>query len=103
MTPSIQASVLECSREHLAWLDRQIVLLKNVIWWYVAPLCVGCLLFGWGLAHGSMLAFALHTVIVLAVGAGIVLLNQYAVRRSLQPVRDEVARLIDSLEKESTE
>ena len=69
-----------------------------MVWWYVAPIRVGCLLFGWGLTRGTILAFAVHAVIVLAVCAGIVVLNQWAVRRSLQPVRDEVARLIERLE-----
>lgn len=99
---SFQTSVLQCARHRRAWLDRQIVLLRNVVWWYVAPICAGSLLFGWGLAHGSIVAFTVHAAIVLAVCASIVVLNHSAVRRSLQPVRDEVSRLIDSLEKEGS-
>jgi hypothetical protein len=96
-------SVLEFSRTRLAWLDRQIRLLRNVVWWYVAPLAAGCLLFGWGLAGGRSVAFALHAVVVIAVATGIVLLNQWVVRRHLQPLRDNLARLIQSLEaKEET-
>ena len=60
---------------------------------------LGCLLFGWGLTRGSMIAFGLHAVVVLAIGAGIVVLNQWAVRRHLQPVRDEVQRVIENLKK----
>jgi hypothetical protein len=96
---SFQASVLECSRNRLAWLDRQISLLNSVLWWYVAPICLGCLLFGWGLTGGSPLAFGFHAVIILAIGAGIVRLNQWTVRRNLQPLRDEVVRLIENLER----
>jgi hypothetical protein len=95
---SFDVSVLEFSRQRLVWLDRQIRLLRTVVWWYVAPLCVGCLLFGWGLTRGVWHVFALHALLVLAVGTGIVLLNQWAVRRSLQPVRDDVSRLIEALE-----
>ena len=96
---SFQASVLECSRNRLAWLDRQIGLLNSVLWWYVAPICLGSLLFGWGLTGGSPLAFGFHAVIILAIGAGIVRLNQWTVRQHLQPLRGEVVRLIENLER----
>jgi hypothetical protein len=96
---SFQVSVLEYSRNRLAWLDRQIGLLRNVVWWYVAPICVGCLLFGWGLTGGSILGFGVHAAVVLAICAGIVYLNQWTVRHSLEPVRDELKGLIASLER----
>ena len=35
---AFHASVLDCSRNRLAWLDRQIRLLRTVAWWYIAPL-----------------------------------------------------------------
>jgi hypothetical protein len=92
------ASVLECSRNRLAWLDRQIRLLQSVFWWYVAPLFSGVLLLGWGIYGGSPIPFCLHAAIVLGVGTGIVLLNRWAVRVSLQPVRDDLMRLIETLE-----
>jgi hypothetical protein len=41
------ASVLEFSRQRLAWLDAQIHLLETAVWWYVAPCFPGCLLVGW--------------------------------------------------------
>ena len=46
---SFHASVLDFSRNRLAWLDSQIHLLRTVVWWYVAPLCTGLLLLHWGL------------------------------------------------------
>jgi len=95
---SFQASVLDCSRNHLAWLDGQIRLLRTVVWWYVAPMCAGVLLFTWGIARGAWLVFALQSLFTLAVATGIVVLNQWAVRRGLQPVRDDLARLIEVLE-----
>ena len=63
------------------------------------PICLGCLLFGWGLTGGSPLAFGFHAVIILAIGAGIVRLNQWTVRQHLQPLRGEVVRLIENLER----
>jgi hypothetical protein len=92
------ASVLECSRIRLAWMDRQIRLLRTVVWWYVAPLTTGLLVFAWGQTGGDPLGFGIQAAIFLAIGAGVVYLNRYAVRCSLQPVRDELARLIEALE-----
>ncbi len=48
---SFDASVLDFSRNRLAWLDGQIRLLRTVVWWYVAPLSAGCLLLNWGIAR----------------------------------------------------
>jgi hypothetical protein len=92
------ASVVEFSRSRLAWIDRQIRLLRTVAWWYVAPICVGCLLFTWGITGGSRPTFGLQVVFTIAVGVGIIALNRWAVRKSLQPIRDELARLIDALD-----
>jgi hypothetical protein len=93
-----QASVLEFSRNRLAWLDRQIRLLQTVVWWYVAPLSVGCLLLVWGLSGGAGLAFGVQALLVVAIGMGVVLLNQWTVRKYMQPVRDDLARLIEALD-----
>lgn len=95
---SFHASVLDSSRNRLAWLDSQIRLLRTVAWWYVAPLFVGFLLLNWGINGGAWLALGLQAIIGLAVAAGIVVLNRWAVRRGLQPVRDDLARLIEALE-----
>ena len=92
------ASVVTFSRNRLAWLDGQIRLLRTVAWWYVAPLCGGCLLLTWGITGGAWHAFALQAILTLAVAAGIIALNLWAARTSLQPVRDELARLIEALE-----
>jgi hypothetical protein len=90
--------VLEFSRGRLAWIDRQIRLLRTVAWWYVAPLGVGSLLFTWGMSGGAWHIFGVQAVITVAVAAGIVSVNRWAVQKSLQPVRDDLARLIEALE-----
>jgi hypothetical protein len=95
---SFHASVLDFSKNRLAWLDGQIRLLRTVAWWYVAPICVGCLLLAWGITSGAWLAFGLQAILTLAVAAGIVVLNQWTVRHSVQPVRDDLAQLIEALE-----
>jgi hypothetical protein len=95
---SFHASVLDFSRNRLAWLDGQIRLLRTVAWWYVAPICVGCLLLAWGITSGAWLAFGLQAILTVAFAAGVVVLNQWTVRNSVQPVRDDLARLIEALE-----
>jgi len=96
----LATSVLESSARRLAWLDRQIHLLRSVIWWYVAPLELGGLLFGWGLTEGTPLAFWPIAVAFLVVAVAVVWLNRYAVRVELLPLRQQVAELIAALESE---
>jgi hypothetical protein len=91
-------SMLEFCRRRLAWLDGQIRLLQTVVWWYVAPMTIGCLFFHWGLAGGLTPAFAVAALLTLAIAAGIVVLNHYAVRHAMEPVREQVVRLIETLE-----
>jgi hypothetical protein len=94
----LNASVLEFSRQRLAWVDAQIHLLQTAVWWYVAPCFLGCLLVGWGLTGGRRLFFSLLVLLDVAVAAQIIHLNRRAARRDLQPIREEVARLIEVLE-----
>ncbi len=83
-------SVVEYCRGRLAWLERQIRLMQTVAWWYMAPMAGGSLLFEWGLAGRSAPAFGVAALVTLAVSIIIIYLNKYAVRQSLQPVRDEL-------------
>jgi hypothetical protein len=93
----LNASVLEFSRQRLAWLDGQIHLLQTVGWWYVAPLSLGCLLVSWGLSGGDRLVFSMMVLLTVSVAIVVVYLNKLAIKRELQPVREEVARLIEVL------
>ncbi len=90
--------MLESSRSRLKWLDRQIRMLRTVVWWYVSPFCLGALLLAWGLTGGSGLVFAFHVFWAIAIGTGIVYLNLWTVRRYLQPIRDDLSRLIEALD-----
>ncbi len=95
---SLQTSVLEFSRNRLVWIDRQIHMLRTVIWWYVTPICAGVLLLTWGVTKGDGAVFGVQAVATLCVGAVIVYLNHWTVRNNLRPIRDDLIRLIESLE-----
>lgn len=91
------ASVLDCSRQRLAWLDVQIRLLETVAWWYVPPFFVGVLLFAWGQTRGKWLPFGMMVLVELAVSAWVIVINKRAVRQKLLPFREEVARVVEDL------
>jgi len=55
-------------------------------------------LLDWDISGGARLVFGLQALIALAVAARIVVLNQRTVHRSLQPVRNDLARLTEVLE-----
>lgn len=80
-----------------AKVDAQIRLLESVLWWYIAPLLIGLLLVTVGDNGWSTFTFVYGTIVVLG-GAGIYVLNQRAVRRSLRPRREELTRLLDQVE-----
>ncbi|HEX4144466.1 MAG TPA: hypothetical protein VHY91_13245 [Pirellulales bacterium] len=94
----LAVSVLEFSRQRLAWLDRQIRLLQTIVWWYVAPLFTGCTLVAWGLTPGRRIHFVglMFTNVLVAVVT--IFLNRRAVRNELMPMRHELMTLVESLE-----
>ncbi len=92
----------------LAQVEHQISLLRNVLWWALVPLGLSCLAFigqvTWQERSGgwfTALAAAVVVTIVVIVFAGIYWLNQYAVRCSLVPRRQELETLLMSLKDET--
>lgn len=97
----------ECIQNSLAQVEHQIWLLRNVLWWYILPFAIPMLVFfahvvwqmavetnGWlaALAFGSFLF-----VFVFAIDSFIYYINQLAVRRELEPQRQELRALLASL------
>jgi hypothetical protein len=93
----------------LAQVEHQIWLLRNVLWWYLLPPTLSLLAFfgqvawqareaGW---LGALASFAMMVVFLAAVYGFIYWLNQYAVRTTLEPRRQELAALLSSLEDET--
>ena len=96
-----------CIVSSLHQVNHQIWLLKNIFWWYLLPPALGL-----G-AVTATLVWKLHqsgkpSADVIAMGAfyvifyglvygGVFWLNQFAVRRQLEPRRQELAELLASL------
>ena len=89
----------------LARVEHQIVLLRNVVWWYLMPLFVPMTLFvaqvAWRSGDskvGALAGFAVMESFFAVVFGFIYWLNQYAVRKQLEPRRKELQTLLKSLD-----
>ncbi|MBX3451139.1 MAG: hypothetical protein KF777_16355 [Planctomycetaceae bacterium] len=99
------ASLRDSLVASIAQLDHQIRLLRTVFWWYLLPILIALVAFFaqclWqDRAGGPMafVAFGLVMTICAIVFGGVYWLNQSAVRRSLQPRREELAAQLASLD-----
>ena len=93
-----------CLEASLLQINHQIWLLKNVLWWYLLPLAaavgisIGTAI--WQSRHAGYAAMLGWGVILLLGGLiywGIYWLNQFAVRKSLEPRRQELESLLTSI------
>lgn len=94
---NVQASVLEV--EHQIWL------LRNVFWWYILPFAVSLMAFfgqvAWRASSNwveAVIAGGGFFIFVLAVNGFIYWLNLFAVRKQLEPRRQELMALLDGLQ-----
>lgn len=96
--------LVDSAQESLTQVEHQIKLLRNVFWWYLLPFLIAILAFffqvawqtgGWWSGLGA-------TGFVVVLYWGIYLLNQFAVRRHLEPQRQELLKLLAGLKEEST-
>jgi hypothetical protein len=101
-------SLRERLENSLAQVEHQIWLLRHVLWWYLLPPTLSILAwFGhvaWlGRADGwlTVLAIGFAVVVVTAILVWVYWLNQEAVRSYLEPRRQELKLLLESLEGES--
>jgi len=97
-------TLLGCVEASLDDVEHQIWLLKNVLWWYLLPIAIGLLVvfvegtlsiankdwIVWATLGGSI-AFC------VIVFAGVYWVNQYAVRTSLEPRRQELLAVRESI------
>jgi hypothetical protein len=95
--PDTDLPVAKFFRHELAYLDRQVALLRNVLWWYILPLTAGIEL-GFVGSNRAWPIKAICMLIGVAVAVVVYRLNQAALRTHVAPLRDEVARLLRELE-----
>jgi hypothetical protein len=91
----------------LAQVTHQIWLLRNVLWWYLLPFTVPALAFfgqvAWLVRSGgwpAALIFAQAITVAVAILVAVYRLNQHAVRRELEPRRQELEVLLANLKEE---
>jgi len=103
-TPAVEQSLAVCVDESLREVEHQIWLLKNISWWYLLPGNLAAVftfayigiteptswLTGWLFFVVGMGAF-------LALDVGIYWLNQWAIRTELEPRRQELLAIRESL------
>jgi hypothetical protein len=94
---SLDAPVREFCRTELGRLDRQIQLLRSVLWWYIAPCMLGVNVMFVGMA-GLSIASLVYCIATLLLAWGLYVLNQRAVAKELMPARNELAGLLSQLE-----
>ncbi len=93
----LDAPVQEFCRIERDRLDRQIQLLRSVLWWYIAPCMVGVNLVFIG-TGGSRNASLVYGIFTLLLAWGLYALNMRAIAKSLLPPRNELANLLSQLE-----
>ena len=103
--PVKNESLQACIQNSLLQVNHQIWLLKNIFWWYLLPILIGL-----GAVSASTLWHkqqdglatmiglgAFYTVFYGLVYWGVYWLNQFAVRKNLDPRRQELETLLASL------
>ena len=102
--PAFGDKLSGCVESSLHQVTHQIRLLRNVFWWYLLPILIGVTIFTFHLAwmwRDNSALFWPHILKSTAIWAfltwGIYKLNQYAVRKYLQPRRQELEELLGCL------
>jgi hypothetical protein len=102
--PITNDSVRACIEASLVQVNHQIWQLKNVFWWYLLPIQVGlAALIGSVLWQARLAGLAVimgltaYALVCALVCWGVYKLNQSAVRKGLEPRRQELETLLNSL------
>jgi hypothetical protein len=90
---SLNASVMEALQVELRKVENQIRLLRSVLWWYILPLTVGATVFFAGVNRDAV-ARAVFIAFAVLMGLGLNWLNQWAVRKQLMPLKEELESLL---------
>jgi Na+/proline symporter len=102
--PATNDSLKECVESSLKQVNHQIWLLKNIFWWYLLPIIVALgISFGvsaWNWRHDGVstaIVFVFCILLCALLYWGVYRLNQFAVRKDLEPRRQELEALLASL------
>lgn len=99
-----------CIKEAIREVRHQIWLLKNVLWWYLAPLWIGMYAYfihsgvrrhGWDFWHDQELWIDLVLIALLCIG--IYYMNQWAIKSELIPRRKELEDMLESIQSNGAE
>lgn len=103
--PASSDSLKTCIEASLLQIKHQIWLLKNVFWWYLLPIAaalgISLSKSGWHARNSGFSTVAVCVISALSVALvywGIHWLNQFAVRKSLDPRRQELEALLAGLD-----
>jgi len=101
--------LLYYAKESLTQVEHQIWLLRNVFWWYLLPFCLSIMAFflqtSWSNSSttwGFVLFAGFLGLFLAVIYGGTYFANQYAVRTQLEPRRQDLLKLVASLESETT-
>ena len=101
--PAANDAIKACIEGSLLQVNHQIWLLRNVFWWYLLPLAMGlAIVTGVSVWHSRHVALVVaggcvYMLLVVLLYWGIYRLNQWAVRKSLEPRQQELEALLASL------
>lgn len=102
--------LLVCAKVSLAQVERQIWLMRNLLWWNVLPAAVAMMAFfidcAWEMTHtwwGCMLVSVFCAVFMCLLYGWGYRTNELSVRKELEPRRSDLQKLIQNLEGENTE
>jgi Na+/proline symporter len=102
--PTATDSLKACIEHSLNQVRHQIWLLKNVFWWYLLPIIATLGLSlgasAWHARHNggsAAISFLIAVVVCGLVYWGVYWLNQFAVRKHLEPRRQELETLLNNL------
>jgi hypothetical protein len=102
--PTASDSLKDCIETSLHEVGHQIWLLRNVFWWYLLPILstlgVSIGLSAWRSRQQGIMAaigFVIAGIFCALVYWGVYWLNQFAIRKNLEPRRQELETLLGSL------
>lgn len=103
--PASADTLKDCIQASIAQVSHQTWLLKNVLWWYILPLSGGLLISAVvadlreGLTQAQLASGLLReSVFLFLLSWAVYSLNQGAVRKSLEPRRRELEKVLEELD-----